>query len=477
MKRGDIQDLVIEDLTLEGRGIARWQGLVVLVRGAVPGDTARVQCTGVRRNFAEADILEILHASTLRTPPRCRHFGPCGGCTRQHLNYEGQLALKRQHVADTLERIGGFVGHSVPAVLGAREPYFYRNKMEFSFGDRWRTRQEMENVPESNSESSETALPYALGLHIPGRFDRVLDLKECWLQSETSSHIVNTVRAFCLEQGIPAYSTRTHSGYLRNLVIRQSRRTGEMMVNLVTKEDRPEIMASFVRRLLESFPSLTTIVNNINTRKSQVAVGERERVSYGPGTITERIGNRTYRISANSFFQTNTEQAERLYDVTMQLAQLRPTDVVYDLYSGIGTIALHIADHVRQVIGIESVQQAVDDARRNASSNAVTNCEFLHGDLKDTLVGARKRGTPLTPPDVVIVDPPRAGLHEKVATEICLMNPRRIVYVSCNAATQARDLKIICQSFEYSINGIQPVDMFPQTSHIENIVALDKSRR
>ena len=475
MKPGDIHELTIEDLTVEGRGVARSEGLVVIVSGAVPGDVVRVQCTGLKKNYAEASLLEILHASSLRTAPRCRYFGTCGGCTRQHMTYAAQLALKRQHVADALERIGGFKGCPVPEVLGAAEPYFYRNKMEFSFGDRWKTRREMENGAAGGHGYDEKTFPYALGLHIPGRFDRVLDLEECWLQSHISSHIVNVVREICFAQRIPVYSTRTHSGYVRNLVIRQSRHTGEIMVNLVTNEDRAEIMSEVVRRLLASVPSVTTIVNNINTRKSQVAVGECERVYYGPGTITERIGTRTYHISANSFFQTNTEQAEKLYDSAMNLARLRSTDVVYDLYSGIGTIALHIADHVRHVIGIEAVGQSVEDARRNASANSVTNCDFIVGDLKDTLISAKRQGARLLPPDVIIVDPPRPGLHEKVANEICSLKPREIVYVSCNVATQARDLKIICQSSEYFVEGIQPVDMFPQTSHIENIVSLRRA--
>jgi len=475
MKPGDIYDLTIEDLTVEGKGVARFEGIVVIVPDAVPGDAVRVKCSAMKKNYAEANLAAILHASALRTVPRCRYFGTCGGCTRQHMTYPGQLALKRQHVADALERIGGFKGYAIPEVLEAAAPYFYRNKMEFSFGDRWRTRGEMESSPAGGLSDREENHPYALGLHIPGRFDRVLDLEECWLQSQTSAHIVNVIREICFMSAIPVYSTHTHSGYLRNLVIRQSRHTGEIMVNLVTNEDRAEIMSAVVRRLLESVPSITTIVNNINTRKSQVAIGERERVYYGSGTITERIGSRTYHISANSFFQTNTEQAEKLYDTAMNLARLRSTDVVYDLYSGIGTIALHIADHVRQVIGVEAVGQSVEDARRNASANSVTNCDFILGDLKDTLLSARRQGTLLPRPDVIIVDPPRPGLHEKVAGEICAMRPREIVYVSCNVATQARDLKIICQSSEYSIDGIQPVDMFPQTSHIENIVSLRRS--
>jgi 23S rRNA (uracil1939-C5)-methyltransferase len=343
--------------------------------------------------------------------------------------------------------------------------------MEFSFGEHWLSGGGEAHAGNPPSESA----PFSLGLHAAGRFDKVVDLAECWLQSPESARIVNEVRTYCRERGLDAYSTRTNEGYLRNLVIREGRRSGERMMNLVTYDDRPGIMQALTQRILSAVPDITTIVNNISTKKSQVAVGEWEKIYHGPGTIRERIGRRTYRISANSFFQTNTEQAERMYDAAMRLAQLRPTDVLYDLYSGTGTIALHLADNVREVVGIEAVESAVEDARNNARLNSVTNCTFLHGDLKETLVGAHSRGTALPLPDVVVVDPPRAGMHERVAMEIRRLHPRRIVYVSCNPATLARDLKILCDGGAYSIDEAQPVDMFPHTSHIESIVALGSS--
>jgi len=468
LKRGDEIEAVIEDLAVGGNSVARAEGLVLFVRGGVPGDRVKLRVRLMKKKFAEADLVGVVLPSPHRTAPRCVHFGTCGGCTWQHIDYAAQLEFKRRHVADALARLGGFSGLDVPPPIGADEPYYYRNKMEFSFGPMWRTQEEMAAAGEDAGPP-----PPALGLHIPGRFDRVLDLRECHLQSLTSARLVNFVRAWAREGAIPVYSTFTQEGYLRNLVIREARRTGERMVNLVTADDRPGVMQELTRNLLAEFPGVTTVVNNITSRRSQVAVGERERVYHGTGRITERIGERSYSISANSFFQTNTLQAERLYDTALRFAALRAADTVYDLYSGTGTIALHVSSHAARVIGIESVADAVADARRNAAENGVTNCAFLEGDLNATLAG--REAPHIDPPDVVIVDPPRAGLHANVARKIAALGPRTVVYVSCNPATQARDLKIICDSGKYVIAAVQPVDMFPHTYHVENVVGLAKS--
>jgi len=465
MKRGDEAVLTLEGFAFEGKSVARLDGLVVFVYGAVPGDTARVQFTKVKKNFCEARTMEVVTPSPLRDIPRCRYFGVCGGCRWQNVRYEAQLDFKRQHVVDALERIGGFRGVTVSPTLGVDSAYFYRNKMEFSFGHRWLTKEEMK-------ERGQVVSSFALGLHIPDRFDRVLDLEECWLQSETSTRIMNTVRRFCLERQLSVFSTGTHTGYLRNLVIREGKRTGELMVNLVTRDDRPEIVREMCDTLLAGIPGITTICNNITERKSQVAVGDREVVYFGPGFITERIGKRTYRISANSFFQTNTLQAERLYDTALRMARLNGQEVVYDLYSGTGTIALHIANDAARVIGIESVSAAVEDARSNAAVNGVENCTFVLGDLRDTLKNRADLLMPFGTPDVVIIDPPRAGMHEDVVRRVVELQPERIIYVSCNPTTQARDLKLMGD--QYAIREVQPVDMFPHTFHIENVVSLSR---
>ena len=472
MKRGEEIRLTLESFAFEGKAVARVDGLVAFVSGGVAGDEVRARLTKVKKQFVEAETLEVLKPSALRTEPRCKHFGTCGGCKWQHVNYEAQLDFKRQHVIDALERIGGFKGVSVQPTLGAPDIYYYRNKMEFSFGQRWLTRKELE---EQSDGSSETEL-FALGLHIPKRFDRILDLDECWLQSETSYRIVNAVRQLSFDHHLTIYSTETHTGYLRNLVIREGKRTGDLMVNLVTSEDRPDVMEALRDRLLGQFSQISTVINNITDRKSQVAIGDTEKVYHGPGYITERIGKRTYNISANSFFQTNTLQAENLYEAARRMAHLKSSDVVFDLYSGTGTIALHVADDVSQVVGIESVPSAVDDAQRNAKFNGVGNCQFVLGDLKDTLTRSPARLENQAAPNVIIMDPPRAGMHGKVIEQLLKLSPDRMVYVSCNPATQARDLELLCQTGDYVITEVQPVDMFPHTYHVESVVGITSQK-
>ncbi len=473
MKRGDELTLHLESAAFEGKNIARLDGLVAFVKGGVPGDDVRVRITRTKKSFVEGDVLAVIAPSSIRVTPRCRYAGVCGGCKWQEVDYQAQLDFKRQHVIDALERIGGFAGIQVNPTLGAPDIYFYRNKMEFSFGLKWLTREEMNADAAAEQQARDR---FALGLHIPERFDRVLDLEECWLQSETSRAIVNSVRGFCKARGLDIYSTITHTGYLRNLVIRQGRHSGELMVNIVTSEDRPALMQELRDELLQQFPSMTTLVNNITGRKSQVAIGDREIVYFGPGTISETIGKRTYRISANSFFQTNTLQAEKLYDVAKKMAALTREDVVFDLYSGTGTIALHVADEAAEVVGIESVESAVQDARRNAVANGVKNCTFLLGDLKDRLTRDTAWIAEHPRPTVMIIDPPRSGMHEKAVKEVLELSPQRIVYVSCNPATQARDVKLMAASGRYAIQEVQPVDMFPHTYHIENVVLLEKSQ-
>lgn len=465
MQRGDELTVKLETSAFEGKNIAHLDSLVVFVRGGVPGDTAKIRLTKIKKQYLEAEFLGLLSPSPDRVQAPCIHFGPCGGCKWQELSYPAQLAFKRQHVTDALERLGGFRGIDVKPVLGADRIFFYRNKMEFSFGARWRVLHETDG-----------GMDWAVGLHIPERFDKVLDIKDCRLQSEISTAVVNFTRDFARAKELTVYSTKTHSGYLRNLVIRESRRSGERMVNLVTAEDQPDAMRDFTTALLSAVPSVTTVVNNITQRKSQVAVGEYEKIYHGPGFITETIGLRTYRVSANSFFQTNTEQAERLYDIARGFASLTGKEVVFDLYSGTGTIALHLADHARVVVGIEVVEQAVTDARRNAEFNGVSNCEFLLGDLKDRLTKDSSWQEKYPHPDVIVLDPPRSGMHGKVTTQVMSLGADRIVYVSCNPATQARDLKILTGDGTYAIGGIQPVDMFPHTYHIENVVLLERTK-
>jgi 23S rRNA (uracil1939-C5)-methyltransferase len=478
MQRGDEVELTLESAAFEGKNIARLDGLVVFVRGGVPGDTGTVRLTKIKKQFLEGTFVRLVGPSPDRVAAPCIHFGSCGGCTWQELGYGRQIAIKGHHVVDALERVGGLHDVDVLPTIAAGRTLHYRNKMEFSFGERWLSEAELASAGTGSGRPVRTKdgpiRDWALGLHIPERYDRVLDVEQCLLQSEVSTQILAFTRRFAREHGLTAYSTRSHTGYLRNLVVRESRRTEERMVNLVTAEDLPDLVSSYTSRLLREIPSITTVVNNVTTRKSQVAVGEYERVYHGPGFITETLGPRTYRISANSFFQTNTDQAERLYDVVRAMAGLSGKETVYDLYSGTGSIALHLADALRTVIGIESVPQAVEDARRNAAENGVTNCSFLLGDLKDRLTKDRAWQAEFPRPEVVILDPPRSGMHEAVTREVVQLGAQRIVYVSCNPMTQARDLKIIADYGMYAIRRAQPLDMFPHTYHIENVVLLEK---
>lgn len=463
IKRGAELELHADAAAFEGGCVARYEGMAVFVDNCVPGDTVRAQIMRTRRRHAEARTLEVLVPSPDRVEPPCAHFGDCGGCKWQNLAYTEQLRWKRQHVADAIQRIGGLEGIEIRPTIGCEEPYFYRNKMEFSFGtQRWLTAREIASGEEFRRD-------FALGLHVPGRFDRVLDVGACWLQSETSNAVLTATRSFALEHGLSIYDTRAHDGLLRNLVVRTSRASGEVMVILVTSEDADEVIAAYAEMLRGAVPAVTTLVQGINRKKAQIAFSEETRTLYGPGTITERVSGNTFTISPFSFFQTNSRQAELLYDHALAAAEPGAGDRVWDLYCGAGTITLAAARRAGSVVGIEMNEGAVVDARVNAAANGITNASFVAGDLKavisqrDALIGGE-------PPDVVITDPPRAGMHEDVTQALVELAPARIAYVSCNPTTQARDIALLAE--RYDVEYIQPVDMFPQTYHIETVARL-----
>ena len=467
LKRGDRLELEITGSAFEGKSVARLHGLVVFVEGGVPGDTVAVEVWKTKKNLVEAKIVELKRPSPLRISPRCVHFGTCGGCKWQHVDYKGQLQFKQQHVVDSFERIGGFKDLFIEPIIPADEIFYYRNKMEFSFSD-----QEWQELPPSVSNPTEShEHGIFLGLHVPQRYDKILDLKECHLQSPVSNEILRFTRDFVRERDVPVYSSDSDSGYLRFLVVRQTRRTDQVMVNLVTRTDDSSFMKSFTDGLCRAVPQVTTVVNTLNTKKAQVAYGEEERVYWGEGVIRERLGSHTFVVSAGSFFQTNTVQAERLFTVAREFGEFKSSDVVYDLYSGTGSIALFISSGVKQVIGVESVESALKDAERNAAANNVANCTFILGDLKDRLTKSADWMKDYPRPDVVILDPPRSGVHTKVLERLGEIAAPRIVYVSCNPATQARDIKLLCAG-NYRLEKLQPVDMFPHTYHIENVALL-----
>ena len=462
VKKGQIVELTIESAAFEGSTVARHNDLVVFVRKAVPGDRLLAKIRRKRRRHAEASVEEILDPSPHRVEPRCRHFESCGGCTWQNYRYDQQLASKQQQVTDLFERIGDLESFEVRPTIPSPESFYYRNKMEFTFGaSRWLTREEI-----ASGQALERG--FALGLHIPKRFDKILDLEECHLQSPRSAELVNFFRRLALDNGWSAYDSRSHIGYLRNLVIRTGTRTGELLVNLVTSRSEPQRMEQICSELLKAFPETTTFINSVNDTHSPVAAGK-ETVLHGEGFIHDQIGERRFRIGATTFFQPNTLQAEKLFSVAREMAGLKGDETVYDLYCGIGAISLFLSDSAALVAGFDHHEQSIQDAAVNSQSNGVKNCRFFAMDAREALRPGVTRELGL--PQLVVLDPPRVGLHKDVCQAVLQSSVPRLVYISCNPATQARDLKIL--SPRYSIRAVQPVDMFPQTYHIENVVLLE----
>jgi 23S rRNA (uracil1939-C5)-methyltransferase len=462
-QKDEILELTVKDLSFEGKGVARtFSDFVVFVNNVIPGDVITAQVRKVKKNYAEAKLIEILAPSVLRAEPQCEYFGTCNGCKMQNLEYARQLEFKRKSVIDSFERIGGFEDLSVPETVGSDDIYYYRNKLEFSFSNsRWLTDddKDIENVDKS----------FALGFHIPKFIDKVLDLKKCYLQSELSNKILNLTRDFFKSRKLSIYSTRTHSGYLRYLIIRQSPFTAEIMVNLITSEEKQNLIYEFADELKKEIPEVTTFINTISTSKAQVAAGEKSIDIFGDGVITEQVGKYRFIISPMSFFQTNTLQAKKLFDTALKLANFTGKENVLDLYCGCGAISLYISDYVNKVMGVELNNESILSAHENAELNGVKNCDFVSYDVKDYL-GIIKNEL-LIRYDTFVIDPPRSGIHSKAAEYILEYGPDKIIYVSCNPATQARDIKLLAE--KYNITAIQPVDMFPHTFHVENVVRLD----
>lgn len=468
MKKGTIVTLRIDRFADQGKVLGYLDGRVVFVGGAAPGDLVEVQLIKIKKSFCEARLVKVLEEGSVRTKPHCRYFGACGGCKWQHIGYGHQLEAKRQSVEDAFVHHGGFEGiKALPtigmeAAEGHQSPLFYRNKMEFSFGtSRWLTEAEM-------SEDVEYNRYFALGLHVPGRYDKILDIEECWLQSELSVRIVNGIRDFALAHDWTIWDTRKHVGYLRHLVVRQAHHTPDLMLNLVTNGEDEDKIGAFAEFLRRDFPEVTTLVNTINTGLGQTSYGEKMNLIFGSGKIYDKIGELRFEIAPNAFFQTNTRQAEKLYEVTRQFAELKPDDLLYDLYCGAGTISLFVAQSVKHVVGVELIEEAIENAKTNAALNQIHNTTFIAGDLMRLFTPEfiRQNGTP----DVLIVDPPRAGMHPKVVEQIAALKPKRLVYVSCNPMTQVRDIALLGDLYE--VEALQPVDMFPHTHHIESVAKL-----
>lgn len=456
-----IKDIEIIDLAAEGKSIGKVENKIVFVTGLIPGDIADVQITNMRKQFMEGYPVRISKESDLRIKPFCSHFGVCGGCKWQHLPYDKQLEFKQKQVSDNLLRIGKSELPVISPIMGSADQMHYRNKLDFTFAEgRWLTDEEIKG----NTDIDERR---ALGFHIPGKFDRVLDIKTCYLQDDLQNQIRSSIRDYTIKHNYSYYHLRAHFGLMRNMVVRNTM-NGEWMVIIAFAEENKPAITALMEHVKTSFPQITSLFYVVNTKKNDT-IHDQDLVLYcGTPFLTEEMDGLKFKIGPKSFFQTNTRQALELYRIALKYAEISSTDVVYDLYTGTGTIAAFVARFCKKVLGIEYVAEAIDDARINATMNQIENIEFIAGDMKDILNDSLidRFGRP----DVIITDPPRAGMHPEVVNTIIQANPSRIVYVSCNPATQARDIQLL--SSHYKVTAVQPVDMFPHTHHVENVVAL-----
>ena len=443
-RRGDSIELSIDDLAFGGEGVGRADGYVMFVRGGLPGDRLRVKVTESRSRFGRAVIEEVLQPSPDRVPAPCPYFGRCGGCRLQHLAYPAQLAFKEKQVRDCLERLGGLGAFELRPILPAAEPYGYRNKMEF------------------------TVAGTSIGLHEAERYDVLVDVERCLLQSEVMNTLLDEFRRQVRERALSVYDAVTERGLLRFVMMREGRNTGETMVNVVGAAPDIETVMPVAEALRARVPATASVVLNVNAKKAAVAVGSEEHLLLGRDVITERLHTVTFQVSANSFFQTNTVQAERLFRIVAEACALTGEETVMDLFSGTGAISLLLARQAKRVYGIEVAAAAVADAVRNAHANGIDNCTFVAGEVRHVLPELMAQGITA---EMVVADPPRAGFHPRVLSALAALGPARIVYVSCNPSTLARDVGDLVRQ-GYVLEWVQPVDMFPQTPHIEAVARL-----
>ncbi|WP_259066316.1 23S rRNA (uracil(1939)-C(5))-methyltransferase RlmD [Mucilaginibacter sp. X4EP1] len=454
------ENVTIIDIAEEGKGVGKADDFVLFVDKAIPGDIADVQVYKSKKNFGEGKITELKKPSEYRTQPFCEHFGTCGGCKWQHMTYAAQLKFKQKSVADALSRIAKIDVEGMLPILPSPEDKYYRNKLEYTFSNkRW--------LYDGESRDNEELNMNALGFHIPGRFDKILDVNHCWLQAEPSNTLRNSIREFVIANGYSFYDLKAHTGALRNLIVRTSS-TGEVMVIVVFGYANEEEVNKLMAFIDKGFPQITSLLYILNQKKNDTIFDQDVLVYKGPEYIYEEMEGIRFRIGPKSFYQTNSVQALHLYEITRDFAGFKGDELVYDLYTGAGTIANFVARKVREVVGIEYVPSAIEDAKINSAINNITNTKFYAGDMKDVLAPGfvAEHGKP----DVIITDPPRAGMHPDVVNRLMEIEAPKIVYVSCNAATQARDLLVLKE--KYDTVKIQPVDMFPHTQHVENVVLL-----
>ena len=458
-----LENITISDIAAEGKAIAKVNDMVVFIPFVVPGDMVDLQVTRKKSHFMEARAIHFHSYSENRIEAVCEHFGICGGCKWQILPYPEQIRYKQKQVSDNLTRIGKIEIPAILPIIGSVKTEFYRNKLEFTFSNkRWMTYEEV-------AEGKEFDTMNAVGFHIPGQFDKVLDIEKCWLQADISNKIRNEVRRYALEHELTFFNLRSQEGFLRTMIVRTTS-TGELMIIMVFFYEDTDTQNAILHHISEIFPEITSLLYIINSKANDTITDQEVLVFKGNECIYEEMEGLKFKIGPKSFYQTNSEQAYVLYKVVRDFAQLTGNELVYDLYTGTGTIANFIAHKAKQIIGIEYVPEAIEDAVINSKLNNIENTRFFSGDMKDILNTSfiKEHGMP----DVIITDPPRAGMHEDVINAILFANPKIVVYVSCNPATQARDLNLL--DGNYKVTAIQPVDMFPHTHHVENVVLLER---
>jgi 23S rRNA (uracil1939-C5)-methyltransferase len=458
-----LEKVRITDIGAEGNALARINNLVVFVPMLIPGDVVDIKIRKKRKKYIEGSVVRFHEYSADRIQPVCRHFGTCGGCKWQHLPYNLQLKYKETQVRDNLSRIGKVELKEVNPIIGSVNQFFYRNKLEYTFSDRrWLTREEINTDSDFEKED-------ALGFHIPGLFDKVLDIRECYLQPDPSNSIRDAVRRYAHKKALPFFNLRQQSGFLRNLIIRNTLE-GKIMVIVVFSLDEKERREGLLEFIASEFPQIISLFYVINSKKNDSLTDQIPILYKGDDHLVENLDGLRFRIGPKSFFQTNTSQSLILYRIAKDFADLKGNEIVYDLYTGTGTIANYLASGAKKVIGIEYVEEAINDARINSKINKIENTIFFAGDIKEVLSQQFMEINGI--PDVIVTDPPRAGMHEDVVRAILSVEPQKIIYISCNPSTQARDIYILSE--KYDVTRVQPVDMFPHTHHVENVVLLNR---
>jgi 23S rRNA (uracil1939-C5)-methyltransferase len=465
VSKRDIVELEIEDLVYGGKGLARYNDYVIFVKDCVPGQKLKAKIYKARSNYAEAHPVKILKRSELEIKPECPYFEHCGGCTYQNIPYDQQLKFKSKQVKDLFSHMGGFDNIKFEQIEKADSQFRYRNKMEFAFSaHRWLMQDFEAEKPED----------FALGLRAPGYYWKAIDLDDCLIAPEETAKILDIVRNYALENNLKPYSFRNHKGYLRHLVLRKGYNTDQIMINIVTNQDTPERIEPLIEILQKNIPNLKSLINTYTTNVGGTTTPEKTHILSGRDHILERLNNKEYIISPESFFQTNTLMAEKLYRIVKEKAELSNNEIVWDLYSGTGSISIELADRAQKIIGFEIVPEAVKDARRNAERNNIDDVQFIEGNLDKFFRKKPEILEELDNPDVLVIDPPRAGMHPKLVKDVIKLAPERIIYVSCKPSTQVRDVGRLTDE-NYRVESVKPVDMFPHTSHIEVVTRLYKN--